>query len=694
MRVSRQSIPGRGKSQYIVPCAGGLDLVTKTKFAEPGTFSRAQNIEIDINQGYQTPTGYERFDGQSKPSDAVFARLSCTITGSVSMGDLITGATSGATATVIDVITNESPSYLLITKFTGTFVAAEDLTVSAVVQAQALDEQAVNSASNPKQRAKYFSKAANEYRPDINAVPGSGEVLGVIKFKGVVYAFRNVVDGTAAELYKASSSGWVKVALGNELPFTSGGTIQIQEGQTITGATSGATAVVTRVMLESGSWAAGTAAGKFIYASQTGTFLAENIDVGGDTDLATITGDGDAITLQPNGKYKLEIENFGGQVSASRVYGVDGENRGFEFDGTVFCPIDTGMDVDTPTSIFVHRNHLFFSFDSSAQHSGISTPYAFTVIFGAAEIVVGDTITELKGLPGAEGNGTLGIFSRNRIHILYGTSNANWNLVRFREEVGAYPNTVQEFGMTLMLDDRGVDNLLTTQAYGNFQANTLSSDIQPFINERKSRATASTVVRKKSQYRLFFSDKNALYITTKNNKILGMMPMLLKHKVTCITSAEDGDGNEEIFFGSDDGFVYQMERGTSFDGQSIDYYGDFHYVHVGSPNQKKRWRSVVWEVDGSGYHEFTFSYQLGYGTAGVARARSSSVIADFQETRWDSGLRWDNFFFDGQLISPSRVKLSGSEENIQLKIRGSSDYFAPLSYSSAQLRNSLSRDKH
>jgi len=81
----------------------------------------------------------------------------------------------------------------------------------------------------------------------------------------------------------------------NNLVFTSGGTYQVLVGDTITGATSGATAIVEYVLpLTSGTWAGGTAAGQFELRYQSGTFQAENLNVGGNLNVATIAGNSTA----------------------------------------------------------------------------------------------------------------------------------------------------------------------------------------------------------------------------------------------------------------------------------------------------------------------------------------------------------------------------------------------------------------
>lgn len=85
----------------------------------------------------------------------------------------------------------------------------------------------------------------------------------------------NATDGTPVTFYNGVKS----------IPFSSGGTTEIAPGDTITGATSGATAIVDQVLLYSGTWAGGDAAG-FIIAKHddiNGTFGSENVYVSSDT---------------------------------------------------------------------------------------------------------------------------------------------------------------------------------------------------------------------------------------------------------------------------------------------------------------------------------------------------------------------------------------------------------------------------
>lgn len=84
---------------------------------------------------------------------------------------------------------------------------------------------------------------------------------------------------------------------GKTVAFTSGGTYEVKPGDTITGATSSATAVVMGIRLTSGTWGGGDAAGILFVRSDSGTFQSENLNVGANTNVATIGGALDAAGL-------------------------------------------------------------------------------------------------------------------------------------------------------------------------------------------------------------------------------------------------------------------------------------------------------------------------------------------------------------------------------------------------------------
>ncbi len=657
------------------PFNGGLDLVTPPVEMQGGVLRSASNVEIGINGGYARLGGYERFSGKAKPSAAVYAMLTCTITGSVSLGDVLTDNATTSFGTVIALPSGQA----VLTLITGTF-STGNIKVGGVVVGTCVGAQSA-SASTLALGATYTNLAADVYRALIAVVPGSGSVLGVHQYNSTVYAFRNNAGGTAAVMHVKSASGWTAVSLGREVSFTSGGTYTMVAGDTITGATSGATAVLTKVILVSGTFAGGDAAGRLFFASQTGTFQAENLNVGANPNVATIAADSTAITLSPGGRYEFQNWNFGGAAGMAKMYGCDGVNKGFEYDGTTFVKINTGMATDTPAHLTVHKNQLFFSFAGSAQHSGPSTPYVWTAVSGAAELACGDTIAGFLGLAGSASGGALGIYTSNRTLVLYGSGTADWNLVPYSEEAGARPHTLQFIANAIALDQRGITLLSTTQNYGNFQHAVVSDKISPYLEDLIASAIGSCVVRRKNQYRLFFSGGAAVYMTLKGQKILGMTPVTLPNPVTCISSEEGASGNEEIYFGSTDGFVYQMDVGTSFDGAAIAWHAELAFSHFGGPRQLKTFRKGVTEVTGSGYCEYSMGYSVGYGSTEYDAAPNTTMTASLSAANWDSFV-WDNFYWDGRNLLPSETDITGTAENIALMFSGSSDEFLPFTLNS------------
>lgn len=657
--------------QYdLIRLGGGLDQVTPTLTLPSGFARKAANFECNVNGGYTRIAGYERFDGRASPSDALYNILTCSLTGTVNVGATVVGQSSAATGKVIA----RSGNDVVVTRQTGTFLAGEGITVSAVSVGTITDLTGVSADGLID--AQYRNLAADEYRTSIQAVPGSGNVLGVALYKGDVYAWRNNVGGTAAVMHKATSGGWTAVTLGKELSFSTG-TAEIFEGNTVTGATSGATGVVARVVLQSGSWTVGDAAGRLILSSTTGTFQAtENLQVSA-ANKAVAGGAATQITLAPNGRYETVVGNFGGGDDNYRLYGCDGQNRAFEFDGTVFVPIASTMPTDKPTHVAVHKQHLFLSFGASLQFSSLGYPYQWDPILGAGEIAMNAPITNLIVLPGDQSSGALGVYTRRDTSVLYGTSEANFALSTFNTGTGAVPYTAQNMDQAYVLDDRGIISLGTTLNFGNFLPASLTMNLRPYLESRINLATASTVNRNKGQYRVFFSDGTAIYMTMVNGKLLGTMPVEFLDPALVCVEGEDANGQAVSFFGSDNGFVYQLDKGTSFDGDAIAASVNLVYNSIKSPRILKRYRRASVEFAGDYFAQIQFGYDLGYRRADIYQSADASYDADLRSSYWDSMI-WDNFVWDGSDVTPSEIEVSGTAENIAIRISCTSDLFEPF----------------
>ena len=653
---------------YIV-LRGGLDLITPSLNLKSGFARDALNFEASTSGGYTRIAGYERFDGRTNPSDAVYGAFS--FTGTLAVGDVITGVTSGATATVVNI----DGSIAVYTDTSPTpFVTGETINVSASPVAVVVDVAAAGTADDWP--VTQTNLAADHYRSFITAVPGQGSVLGVWYYLGTVYAMRRNASTTALDLYRSTIAGWVQVPFVSEINFTAG-SAQYAEGSTLT--RGGASATVRRVVLETGTWAGGTAAGRLIISGVSGGPFTAGVAGGGG--VCTLAGAESAITMSAVGaRVVTDQGNFG---AGKRVYGADGVNRHWEFDGTYLVPISTPVPGEFPTQIAVHAGHLFTSIESSLFNAGLGLPYSSAAIDGAAEIAAPSTITALKRMPGDQTTGALMVGCDTETRILYGSSSANFQLATFEDSSDAKAYSAQTIGgNALVFSNLGVVSVQAGQQFGNFGSTTLTNHIRPFVAQRRNTLTASLINREKSQYRLFFADRYALYITIAGGKVMGMLPVQFNHDVTCACQGETPDGSETSFFGSSNGFVYRLDAGTSFDGQAIYYRLALAWAFQRKPHLLKHYRKATLEMQGDSYFQIGVAHELGYSSALIAReAAITTVGVALSSSLWDTGA-WDALIWDAINMQPSDIELNGDGENISIAIEGSDDRFRPFTINS------------
>jgi hypothetical protein len=693
-RLSRvRPIPFTKVATSYYPLKGGLDLETPAIEVAAGKCFAALNYEPMISGGYRRINGFERFDGRTSPTSASYWVMTITPTGTINAGDAITGASSSATGVALGVFATT----LVLGRVTGTFQSGENLQVSAVTVAVANSPASQGAGASASDDADYKLLAANDRRAYILAVPGSGPIRGIEIYNDTVYVFRDNAGATAGDLYKSTTSGWVKVTFGKELQFKTG-TAQINEGDTLTGATSSATGVVRRVLLRSGTLGGGDAVGTLIFASITGTFQdGENLQVSAST-KAVANGASSAITRAPGGSVETIVANFTGSTATSRIYGADGANFAFEFDGTYYVPIRTGMVTDTPTHIIDHRNRLFLSFYASIQFSTAGSPYAWTAVTGAGEITTGSACTGFLMQTGAQSGAALLVPTDNKLFVLYGSSNSDFTLTPSSNDLGYAASTLQVVGNNSYgLTSRGIHAIVTTLSYGDFSFDAVSFLINSLLLAKVAAgtaATASTTLKTKSQYRLFFADFTGLVVGLAGDQVTGIMPLDYGMVVRCMKTRRLTTGIEVTYFGSDDGFVYQDNTGTSFDGDTLPALIRPVFNNLQSPRERKRFRTATFEVKPEGYAEVNVSYDLGYGTPDLPASRDASKIISGVGGFFDqSGLNWDQFNFDQQAFADPTITIEGTEKNISFFFYSDRAQDEPHTVQGVTLRFTARRDQ-
>lgn len=673
------------------PIIPTLDLVTPALTKRAGVLIGAMNHE-PVAAGCRRVDGYERFDGQPRPSAATYYVLDFDAgVGAITAGQVVTGLTSGATgkALVNAVVTSgsygasDAAGYLVLTVVSGTFQDNEPLQVAAVTKCVANGTAALEGADNDTDHDTWSQLAIETARALIAAIPGSGVARGVCSLDGQVFGIRDNAGGTAAQIYKATTSGWVLQSLGRQLAFTSGGTYEIQEGDVITGATSGCTATITRVRVTSGDWTTGDAVGFLIFASQSTAFVAENLNVGANLNVATVAGNSTANSLPAGGRYEFDVEAFSEIGSEKRIYGVNGVGPAFEWDGTVFVSLANGEPNDTPTHLRCHKQHLVLGYEDGRMIvSAIGNPYNYEALLGAqvSKHKMGGAFTALIG-PYA---GALFCCGRDRTAILYGSDSEDFTLQENAKFAGAKEWTAQLLDQPLYVDDAGLRKASSGSQFGDFSIGTLTFLIQPILDGYRAGGitpVGSCVVKAKSQYRVFFSDGSGLayFIGRKDPMIL---PFDLGRRVYCITNCQDASGQEEIYFGDENGMIYQLDKGLSFDGQAIEAYIRPAFNHFGEPERNKRFtRGVLQgEFPDKTRIYYVTEYDGGEPTTPPSVERSIEIAGN--GGYWSQNDNWNDFDWSAAYIGKMRFKLFGKGANLSTAFITSDAYKRPYTLTS------------
>lgn len=643
---------------------GGLNLVTPAINVPPGMAIAGMNYEPNV-RGYSRIGGYERYDGQPRPSAGVYWYLRFTeAEDQILAGQVVVGDTSGATGiALIDAVFSAPPiaspavfgfpvfdtsifdtgiasgtGYVALFNVVGQFEDGEALTISSVRVADADGPSIALGAPSDDLDKEWKLLVLNARRSAIGPVPGSGPVRGVWPFGGAVYAFRDNAGGTACVMHKSSPTGWQAQELGHIVWFESG-TAPWQEGDVLT--QGAVTAVIQRVVLKSGTYSGTDAAGYMVVSSISGGNFAAGAATSTGGGAGNLTGAQQANALPPGGRYDFVNRRFFGLTE--RIYGCNGVGSAFEWDGEYFTPILTGTSPDNPAHISEHKNHLMLGYEGGALiYSETGEPAGFTSLGGAGEISFGSPITGLL----SASSSALVVFGRNRVSYLSGSDQDEFQLIPLAADAGAVRWTAQFVGSPIYQDDAGVRRMTATEAFGNWRMGTMTDAVFPIFQAKRREgvnACASIRVRAKDQYRLFFDDGSGLtiYMGRKNPEII---PFRYPFKVVCAAAGmcDCAVGNEQLYVGGDTGFVYQLDIGTSFDGASISAFLRMPFNSIGRPTQTKRFHKATLEIDGASDAQLAIVSDFSYGDPNLVAGQE----AQFDVLSGGGGF-WDNANYEG-----------------------------------------------
>ncbi len=630
----RARFPELWDSEY-VPIMGGLEEDAAGMVIKPGRLYSVRNWEHVFGvQGARTIKGYERFDGRAKPSECNYAVLPFdTGSSAIVAGNTVTdGALASATVVSVTLTSGswaggDAAGALLLVGLTGEWENNDLIRVGGVTYALASDDITIGSVGYSGHVAALT--AAREYlRALIQKPTGEGAILGVAVFNEAVYCVRNIVGNGSATLWKSGAGGWTSVRTGLhpstdyrfEVANFSGSSTEV----TLFG-------VSGRGRLFSLTRADVFAYADPIYGSEALSTTAVTIGLGAKTFTSATASrnwqNGDAITIWQ----QTDAANYmNGTVTAynSGTGQLDVNVTSVGGAGTISAwEIGLTDYSDKPYLVDSFKDHLFLAYPyGQLQSSDLGSPMTYTTT--AALFGIGAEITGISSLRGV----LLGVFARNLIKKLSGSSSLDWVMEDHTTDTGAMEGSVQDIaGNAIFLDDKGLTTLQATQNFGDFEPAIMSKNVRTTLQAKFTHVVGSRMAKETNQYRLYFDDGQALRCSIMSgNPVLTPKDVAFTiseydHVPTCFAAGIMADGREHNFMGTEDGYVMEEDAGTSFDGASIVYSLFLPYNHFKSPDVEKNFHKMSAEFLSTDFVSVNFRQLFNYDN-GLYRHGGTSLM--------------------------------------------------------------------
>lgn len=340
------------------------------------------------------------------------------------------------------------------------------------------------------------------------------------------------------------------------------------------------------------------------------------------SDSGTYSSSG--VTVGGTGKVRFLKYDFDG---TEKLMIVDGTGKPFRFAGSTFEQLSS-LPADTSGSSFIinFKNHIFLG---NGKKLAFSAPYAdtdFTIASGGGIINVADEITGLIVF-----RDQLVVFCQSSISVIAGNSVGDFQLKPVSRNLGCIASdTIQEMGGDIIfLGPDGLRLFSSTDKFGDFSLGSVSKMIQDELLDligTSPNGFSSTVIREKSQYRIFGYNTGYTNDAAKGIAATQLEQGMAFNDLRAINAYVvygEYDGNTElIYFAASDGYVYRMEQGNTFDGAKIQASFATPYVPLGDPNVRKTIYKGITYLDVNGELDLSYSLRFDFDQKNVIQPDS------------------------------------------------------------------------
>jgi len=648
MPTNRQTFPIEfrgGLVTNISPLQQGINM--------PGSARILRNYEPSIEGGYRRIQGYDKYDSNIIPpygapvvhgdGQSGTSLILANIRQTPVVADVLSlsgGAVNGASQTGTSLIAD---GFDVAPSANDTFTIAGDTTVYTVSAATTLSgtqstltiSPAITSDKTPADNAvlsfRYsigtggvtFDDATNRATLTLDQTmvvnPSNGDSVTFVSTASNYLALGcgvfldSVLVAKNESLYKTTGSGYIHINIPSYGTVLVNGASQTGSSLVVDGLT--ATPQLGDVFKIAG-------VDKIYTVTATPTVSSGGATVAIDPALASSPADDAAITFlstsrENGGKTRFARYNYTG---TEKIAIVDSTNVPALYDGTTFTALnDAPTDVNASEFVVSFKSHLFFGKNNLLSFTAPFTDSDFTAANGSGTISVGTSITGLIVF-----RQQLIVFTETAIFQLVGNTLADFQLQPVTLDIGCVDkDTIQEIGGdVIFLAPDGLRLLSATDRIGDFGLAVVSKAIQREATEFITTNTSfsSVVVRKKSQYRLLGYNTN---ITQENAQGIlgtqmagqggeGMAWAELRGIRAYVADSKFYQNVETIVFANDDGYLYQMENGNSFDSANIQTTFATPFMPINDPRVRKTFYKMFLYTDPQGSVSFETSLKLDF----------------------------------------------------------------------------------
>jgi len=623
----------------------------------PGSARLLKNFEPSTSGGYRRIEGYTKYSNSFVPAYGEPLVQGSAQTGTtLVLSNIFTAPLEGSTFTISGV--------------TGTYTIATGGVSYNSTYKQATLTLTTSLASSPADKAS------------VTFTSHTGTITGVVSWNNAALAYRN------SDLYYTDGGAYVKISK------PSYGSVLVN-GSSQTGATLAVDGLTGTPQIGDTFSISGVEKVYTVLAVPTVVAGAATISIY--PSLASSPSDNASITMlscDRSGGVKLRTTKY--RVNGvDKVAGVDGVNVPFIWTGSVFSELTSApSDVVGSTFIVYHKNQMFFAKGETLIFTAPYTDSDFSVANGSGVISVGGNITGI--IPFRE---ALVVFTDKSIMQLVGNTLQDFVLQPITTKVGCVaPDTIQEIGGDIMfLGPDGLRLFSATDRVGDFNLGVVSKSIQDEMTTLISTATsfASCTIKQKSQYRIFgYSTTNTSSANTKGvlgTQMVGDDTSTIAWGETIgirafVVDADYVNQTETIVFAHDDGYVYRMESGSSFDGVNINASFATPFVYINDPRIRKTFYKLFLYTDPLGSVDIAANLKLDFDTLGVIQPDSiyltnnTGLIALYGS----SNAQYGNAVYGGKPVKQFESQVIGSGFSVSLQII-SDNTNAPFSLDAATL---------